>query len=245
MNRFTTGRLRMLNRKALFFLVLIPAILVVAAGCSRYTPRPIDISQGEYYEDEEYQKLSKNDREEYCATLATELDSLQGRSESAETQFEANKDEITRLTRELRDAERDYSRLTTNIDELSRQISALEALPKEWKLIYGECLWTLSGNEEIYGDPLKWTRIWRANFEMIEDPDWVLAGWTLKIPRHWPKRHQVVQDEWLSKIAGYWEVYDNYRKWPMLFEANKDRINDPDLIFPEQELVVPREYPSE
>lgn len=239
------GREGMTVRKNILLLILVPVVLLLVAGCSRYTPRPIDISQGEYYEDEEFQKLSKKDREEYCTKLAQELEVLQERSEGAETQLTNNKDRITTLTKDLRDAEREYSRLSTEIDELSRQIAALEALPKEWKLVYGECLWVVAGYEEIYGDPLKWTRIWRANYEMIEDPDWVLAGWTLNIPRHWPRRHMVQQDEWLAKIAGYWEIYDNYRKWPMLYEANRSKISDPDLIFPDQELVVPREYPEE
>ncbi len=236
----------MLSKKAIYLTIMIPVILILVAGCSKYTPRVVDVSKGEYYEDEEYQKLKKKDRETYCAQLAAELETLQKRSETAQAGLEKNKDDITRLTKELRDAERQHSALVTNIDELTSQIAALEALPKEWKLVYGECLWTLAGYEDIYGDPLKWTRIWRANYQMIEDPDWVLAGWTLQIPREWPRKHRVSQDEWLAKIAGYWEIYDNYRKWPLLYEANRDKINDPDLIFPDQELSVPRdEYPSE
>ncbi|MBN1164547.1 MAG: LysM peptidoglycan-binding domain-containing protein [Candidatus Krumholzibacteriota bacterium] len=231
----------MLNKKAIKLLIFIPVILVLVSGCSRYEPRSIDITKGEYYEEEEYQKLSKKDREAYCAKLAGELESLTRRSEDAQAQFEKNKQDIRTMTQELRDAERDYSRLTTELDELNQQLQELEQLPKEWVLQYGECLWNLAGYEEIYSDPLKWTRIWRANWELIEDPDWVLAGWTLKIPRNWPRRHQVQQDEWLAKIAGYWEVYDNYRKWPLLYEANKDGIRDPDLIFPDQDLVIPRD----
>ncbi|MBN2185338.1 MAG: LysM peptidoglycan-binding domain-containing protein [Candidatus Krumholzibacteriota bacterium] len=236
----------MFGKRALIIFVFVPVILVFGAGCSRYTPTPIDITAGEYYEDEEYQKLSGKDREAYCLNLAKELDSLESRSTDAQAQLEQNREDISRLTQELRDKEREYVNLTTNIAELSGQISALEALPKEWKLIYGECLWTLAGYEEIYGDPLKWTRIWRANYDMIEDPDWVLAGWTLTIPRHWPRRYSVAQDDWLARIAGYWEIYGNYRKWTVLYEANKNQINDPDLIFPGQEIIVPREaYPSE
>jgi nucleoid-associated protein YgaU len=215
-------------------------VLLLGAGCSRHKARPIDISQGEYYEDEEYQKLSKKDREVYCIALAEELEDLKARSEQAESELTQNKEDIRNLTKELRDAEREYSTLSTQIDELTRQKEELEALPKSWVLQYGECLWIVAGYEEIYGDPLKWPRLWRGNKDMVEDPDWVLAGWELKVPRTWPRRHMVVQDEWLAKIAGYWEVYDNYKEWPLLFEANKDRIEDPDLIFPEQELVIPR-----
>ncbi len=234
----------MLSVKAIKSLIFIPVILLLTAGCSKYVPRPIDITKGEYYEGEEYQKLSKKDREQYCASLASELENLKARTEQGQADLEKNREDIRQFTEELRNAEREYSRLTTHLDELNQQLQELEALPKEWVLQYGECLWTLAGYEEIYGDPLKWTRIWRGNFKMIEDPDWVLAGWTIKIPRDWPRRHLVQQDEWLAKIAGYWEIYDNYRSWPLLFEANKDRISDPDLIFPDQDLIVPRDEAS-
>ena len=233
-----------MNKRILIVMVFIPLIVVLAAGCSRHKPREIDITAGEYYEDEEYQKLSKKDREQYCVDLSTELDTLQSRSETARNQLEQNKEDIQTLTRDLRDSEREYSRLRNQVDELTLQLQDLALLPGEWKLVYGECLWIVAGYEQIYGDPLKWTRLWRGNYDKIEDPDWVMAGWTLNVPRTWPRKHKVMQDEWLAKIAGYWEVYDNYRQWPVLFEANKDRIDDPDLIFPAQELLVPREFPA-
>lgn len=214
--------------------------LLAVMGCSGYKPRPVDIAKGEYYEDTEYEKLSKRDRESYCKALAGEFDDLQARAKGAEAELESNKEKIRRLTRELRDAEREYTAYTTEIDELTRQLQELEKLPTTWKLQYGECLWTLASKEEIYKDPLKWPRIYRSNKDLIEDPDWVLAGWELRIPREHPYRHTVEQDEWLSRIAGYWEIYGDYRKWPLIFEANRERIRDPDLIFPRQELVIPR-----
>jgi nucleoid-associated protein YgaU len=230
----------MQGRNVLKLVIVIPLVLLIGAGCSRYKPRSINIEEGEYYEDEEYQKLSGKDREAYCATLASELERLQSRSEQAQQDLTENKEKIRTLTKELRDAEREYSNLTTHIDELTKQIEELEGLPKTWTFQYGECLWTVAGYEEVYGDPLRWPRLWRGNTDMIEDPDWVLAGWEIKVPRDWPKRHRVIQDEWLAKIAGYWEVYDNYKEWPVLYEANKGGIQDPDLIFPDQELVIPR-----
>lgn len=218
---------------------VLPALLAIT-GCSGYKARPIDITKGEYYEDTEYEKLSKNDREAYCKALAAEFDALQDRSKKAEAELESNKENIKRLTREVRDAEREYTAYTAEIDELSKQLEELEKLPTTWKLQYGECLWTLASKEEIYNDPLKWPRIYRSNKQLIEDPDWVLAGWELSIPREHPYQYTVAQDEWLSRIAGYWEIYGDYRKWPLIFEANRDRIRDPDLIFPDQELMIPR-----
>lgn len=41
----------------------------------------------------------------------------------------------------------------------------------------------------------------------------------------------------LSKIAK--EVYGEAKRWPEIFEANKDQIKDPNLIHPGQELKIP------
>ncbi|TMQ46941.1 MAG: LysM peptidoglycan-binding domain-containing protein [Candidatus Eisenbacteria bacterium] len=41
----------------------------------------------------------------------------------------------------------------------------------------------------------------------------------------------------LSKIAR--EIYGNADEWQRIFEANRDRIEDPDLIEPGQKLKIP------
>ncbi|MDI6840892.1 MAG: LysM peptidoglycan-binding domain-containing protein [bacterium] len=48
--------------------------------------------------------------------------------------------------------------------------------------------------------------------------------------------------DWLSKLAEYPEVYGrgNYAKWHAIYEANKDLIKNPDLIYPGWKLKIPR-----
>lgn len=41
----------------------------------------------------------------------------------------------------------------------------------------------------------------------------------------------------LSKIAK--EIYGDYKKYPMIFEANKPMLSDPDKIYPGQVLRIP------
>ena len=41
----------------------------------------------------------------------------------------------------------------------------------------------------------------------------------------------------LSKIAK--ELWGDAKRWPEIFEANKDKIKDPNLIHPGQELRIP------
>ena len=47
----------------------------------------------------------------------------------------------------------------------------------------------------------------------------------------------VVKGDSLSKIAQ--RAYGDGRKWRKIYEANKDLIKDPDLIYPGQSLRIP------
>ncbi|MCK4359530.1 MAG: LysM peptidoglycan-binding domain-containing protein, partial [Candidatus Cloacimonetes bacterium] len=37
------------------------------------------------------------------------------------------------------------------------------------------------------------------------------------------------------------EIYNNPFEWPTIFRANTDQIKDPDLIYPNQILQIPRD----
>ena len=49
--------------------------------------------------------------------------------------------------------------------------------------------------------------------------------------------HTVVSGDTLSKIAK--KYYDNAMKYPVIFEANKPMLTDPDKIYPGQVLRIP------
>lgn len=51
------------------------------------------------------------------------------------------------------------------------------------------------------------------------------------------RTYTVVSGDSLSKIAQ--REYGDANKWRTIFEANKDQINDPDLIHPGQTLRIP------
>ena len=50
-------------------------------------------------------------------------------------------------------------------------------------------------------------------------------------------RHTVQKGETLGKIAKHY--YDDASKYTSIFDANKDILKDPNLIYPDQELVIP------
>jgi nucleoid-associated protein YgaU len=55
-------------------------------------------------------------------------------------------------------------------------------------------------------------------------------------------RYSVASGDSLWRIAGRSSAYGNSFKWPLLFKANRDIIEDPDLIYPRQKLEVKKSY---
>ncbi|MBD3409536.1 MAG: LysM peptidoglycan-binding domain-containing protein [Ignavibacteriales bacterium] len=51
--------------------------------------------------------------------------------------------------------------------------------------------------------------------------------------------HTVVRGDCLWNIAKQNQYYGNGFAWPKIYQANKDQIKDPDLIYPKQEFAVP------
>jgi len=111
-----------------------------------------------------------------------------------------------------------------------------------YTVIKGDYLWKISGKDEIYGDPYQWMKIYTFNRDQIKDPDLIYPDQVFKILRkEGPDLYIVAKGDWLVKIAGYANVYNDPTKWTKLYEANKEVISDPNLIYPYQVLHIPKE----
>ena len=52
-----------------------------------------------------------------------------------------------------------------------------------------------------------------------------------------PRTYEVKKGDSLSKIAKH--IYGDANRWKQIFEANTDKLKDPDKIFPGQVLIIP------
>jgi nucleoid-associated protein YgaU len=66
----------------------------------------------------------------------------------------------------------------------------------------------------------------------------IVFGRALIDPYHGFAQYTVRSGDTLSGIAGDW--YQDASQWPRIFDANRDQINDPNLIFPGQTLRIPQ-----
>jgi nucleoid-associated protein YgaU len=114
-------------------------------------------------------------------------------------------------------------------------------IPPSYTVMRGDCLWRIAGKSDIYNDSYAWMRIYTSNQDQIKDPNLIYVNQIFSIPRVvGPNEHLVAKGENLSMIAGYANVYGSPFKWQKLHEANKNFIEDPNLIFPYQLLKITR-----
>lgn len=141
------------------------------------------------------------------------------------------------------DFRKDFSDLDNRIENLMNDLN--NAKPKYYEdnytVVKGDYLSKIAGYSFIYDDYTKWPIIYRANRDVIKDPNLIYPNQVIKIPRGLPNEWKVYKGEYLWKIAAYPEVYGNGAKWPVIYRANKDKIKDPDLIYPNQVFDLPRE----
>lgn len=52
-----------------------------------------------------------------------------------------------------------------------------------------------------------------------------------------PRTYIVRKGDSLSKISK--QMYGDTKLWKKIFEANRDKVKNPDLIYPGQELIIP------
>ena len=177
------------------------------------------------------------------ATELTEQEALQS--------LEECRTQLAQLNKEISKLENLKDSLRAESQKLDEEISALEVengelkaeiakYPSEYTVEPGDCLYKIAGKRYIYNNPRAWPRIYRANRDLIKDPNLIYPGWVLKIPHGIVKEIEVMPGDCLWKLAGLPWVYNNPLMWPKLYEANKDQIKDPDLIYPGQRLRVER-----
>jgi len=161
------------------------------------------------------------------------------------------KSEIKAIEDEIQTARESKMAMLDEMDEklaaLDEKVAGLKAsLPAniydQYVVVKGDYLWKISKKDEIYGDPYQWIRIYCVNKDQIKNPDLIHPDQVFNIARGvGMNEYLVVKGDWLAKIAASPSVLNDPTKWTKLYEANKDIVSDPNLIYPHQVLTLPAE----
>ncbi len=166
--------------------------------------------------------------------------------------------ELVKVKELLQQAEAKISTLESEIANLKSEIANLESkkaelenklaeLKETWKkcqygryqVVEGDWLSKIASMRKVYADGKKWPMIYEANKDKIKNPNLIYPGWVLLIPTL--DNYTVLPGDCLWMIASYLSIYSDAKRWPEIYEANKDKIKDPDLIYPKQIITIPHE----
>ncbi|MBN1596580.1 LysM peptidoglycan-binding domain-containing protein [candidate division FCPU426 bacterium] len=64
-------------------------------------------------------------------------------------------------------------------------------------------------------------------------------------PEQETQRYSVMRGDTLWDISGNSDIYGDNFQWPLIFKANRDQIEDPDIIEIGQDLAISREFTQE
>jgi len=154
-------------------------VLVILCGCAgtSTTSRVVDVTQGEFYTNEEIKGLSQEARDRYCAALSEEIERL--REET--TAIMAATDSVAQMSDSLKMVN---SELTTQIRDLDGEVRQLR-LERRSTTTYvvkaGDTLQKIAS--VVYGQSSRWNDIYMANKDRLGAPNAPLkVGVQLKIP---------------------------------------------------------------
>ena len=126
------------------------------------------------------------------------------------------------------------------INKMLGEIKARIAQPVlfDYTVMRGDNLWNIAKKDDIYADPYMWPRIYRQNRDQIEDPDLIYPKQKLAVPFGVAEnQYLVTRGDFLFRIAA--DIYNDPSKWHKIYEANKQQIVEPHMIFPAQVLEIP------
>lgn len=105
-----------------------------------------------------------------------------------------------------------FGTLSSEVQRLREQIAELEALQRRLEQLKAQAQGKLSRCEEM------------------------LRRWETL-----PKKYTVKRGDSLWKISSKDYIYGDPWQWPLIYKANRDKIKNPHLIYPKQELKIPRD----
>ena len=189
--------------------------------------------------------------EAYRKSLDDLENQVDGLSALSSEELFQRRDEIKSLEDKLAELKNNNIYL---LSEMQDRVAAIEGklmqiknrMPKSvydnYTVLRGDYLWKISKKPDIYGDPMQWMKIYTYNRDLIKNPDLIYPDWVLKIPRKvGPNEYIVMKGDFLRKIAASPQILGDPTQWTKIYEANKDIISDPNLIYPYQILVIPKE----
>jgi len=179
--------------------------------------------------------------EQRQAAAQADISKLDAEIADLNQQIQALDAEIARIDQETLRAvmasQAEVNSMSGKLDGLARQLEGLTALaPEELAAHRGEMSDVADQLASLAESSVACLPEIAAKIDRVNS---VMADLDGTMPRQFSINYEVAQGDHLWGIASKEGIYADPYMWPRLYRANREQINDPDLIYPEQVLSVP------
>ncbi len=218
-----------------------------------------------YLSEEDYKKLKKNERMAYWENLETDLAELQQRKADAIANQETYSGRIEELNGKQATVNEKYQIVydeimvflgvdKADLPAILEKINYFNNQIANWNNLSDKELW--KAKKSVRALVSEYNEYRQTNYAKVPDYRKQFSDLDNKIvnlennleaakPKYYEDTYTIVKGDWLSKIARYSFIYGEMSKWPIIYRANRDQIKDPNLIYPDQVIKIPRGLPYE
>ena len=144
------------------------------------------------------------------------------------------------LIKAYKEAKAEHEELLAKLEKCKKELSLLKAKEAELRERYG----TLSSEVEQLRREIAEREALLERLRRLEEMARSKVGECEELLQKWealPKSYIVKRGDTLWGIAAKDFIYGDPWQWPLIFKANRDKIKNPHLIFPRQNLKIPRD----
>ncbi|MDP8269473.1 MAG: LysM peptidoglycan-binding domain-containing protein [Candidatus Tenebribacter davisii] len=222
-------------------------------------------AQVTYLSEDEYKDLKKKERLAYWEDLETDLANYQQRKADAIADQDKYTARIEELNGEMVPVQTEYDKVHGEILEflgvteddfagIMQKIKYYNGEIDNWDGLTDKELWSakktvkalVADYKDYRGSKYGKVPDFRSDFSDLDNKIANLCDNLENAkPKYYEDDYTIVKGDWLSKIAQYSFIYGDMSKWPVIYRANRDQIKDPNFIYPDQVIKIPRGLPYE
>ncbi|WP_457570247.1 LysM peptidoglycan-binding domain-containing protein [Desulfurobacterium sp.] len=149
-----------------------------------------------------------------------------------------------KLINQYNKALEEYNTLKAELEKEEKELAMLKAQEAELEQRYN----TLSSDVEALKQEIAYRKQLEAKIAELK-AKLAQAGSKVEMLRRkfmaLPKSYRVVRGDTLWGISSKSYIYNDPWQWPLIYRANRDKIKNPHLIFPNQVFTIPRNITAE
>lgn len=221
---------------------VLSLLCVVQVGAQQDYGYTSEMSMEEYDAELEKWEQRLQEANDCVAQQEQEIASLKEQLSSVDDQIASIRQEtLELLSRQYESIEQTKQALRQYLAELDQLIEDLRGL----LALSPEELFQRRAEVDEHGEHLEQLKqnpfsALDESQEKISTAEDLLQRVRAKMPEAMSDVYTVMRGDYLWKISGKQDIYDDPYQWVKIWTANRDQINNPNLIYPDQRFDIPR-----